>query len=244
VTADARLEGETQRAISAPISGYISDAYYRAGDLVKEGDILFSLDDRDLWLERLQAAGEHSQYRQEYSEAVAKRDRALTSILSAKIEQAEARIELIEEQLSRTKVTAPFEGVIVTGDLSQSLGAPVERGDVLFQVAPLDAYRVVLQVNERDVKDVLKNLSGTLVLSSLPGENLPFIVEKITPVAVAEEGNNYFVVEARLKNKPSQLLRPGMEGIGKIEIEPRKLIWILTYKIVHWMRMFIWSWWP
>ncbi len=115
---------------------------------------------------------------------------------------------------------------------------------MLFQVAPLDSYRVLLQVNERDVKDVLENYQGTLVLSSLPGEKLPFIVDKITPVAVAEEGNNFFLVEARLKNAPSPLLRPGMEGVGKIEIEPRKLIWIWTYKIVHWMRMFIWSWWP
>jgi RND family efflux transporter MFP subunit len=244
VTADARLEGEIQRAISAPLSGYISDAHFRAGDLVKKGDVLFSLDDRDLWLERLRAAGEHSQYSREYSEAVAKRDRAQTNILTAKIEQAEAQIELIEEQLTRTKVAAPFDGVIVTGDLSQSLGAPVERGDVLFQVAPLDSYRVLLQVNERDVGDVVENLSGTLVLSSLPGEELPFIVEKITPVAVAEQGSNFFIVEARFINTPSPLLRPGMEGVGKIEIEPRKLIWILTYKIIHWMRMFIWSWWP
>ena len=244
VTADARLEGEIQRAISAPLSGYISDAFFRAGDLVKEGDVLFTLDDRDLWLERLRAGGERSQYSREYSEAVAKRDRAQTSILAAKIEQAEAQIELIEEQLSRTKVKAPFDGVIVSGDLSQSLGAPVERGDVLFQVAPLDAYRVVLQVNERDVKDVLESYPGILVLSSLPGEKLPFIIDKITPIAVAEEGSNFFIVEAHLENKPSPLLRPGMEGVGKIEIEPRRLIWIWTYKIVHWMRMFFWSWWP
>lgn len=244
VTADARLEGEIQRAISAPLSGYIADAYVRAGDLVKEGDVLFALDDRDLWLERLRAGGEHSQYSREYNEAVAKRDRAQTSILTAKIEQAKARIELIEEQLSRIKVRAPFDGVIVSGDLSQSLGAPVERGDVLFQVSPLDSYRVLLQVDERDVKDVLENYSGSLVLSSLPGEKLAFIVDKITPIAVAEEGSNFFIVEAHLKNKPSPLLRPGMEGVGKIEIEPRKLIWIWSYKIVHWIRMFIWSWWP
>lgn len=244
VSADARLEGEIQRGISAPLSGYIADAYFRAGDLVQEGDVLFSLDDRDLWLERLQAGGERSQYSREYSEAVAKRDRAQTSILAAKIEQADAQIELIEEQLSRIKVAAPFDGVIVSGDLSQSLGAPVERGDVLFQVAPLDAYRVVLEVNERDVKEVTENDSGILVLSSLPGEELPFTVDKITPIAVAEEGSNFFVVEAHLKNKASPILRPGMEGVGKIEIEPRKLIWIWTYKIVHWMRMFVWSWWP
>jgi hypothetical protein len=35
-----------------------------------------------------------------------------------------------------------------------------------------------------------------------------------------------------------------MEGVGKIDIDERKLLWIWTYKIVHWIRMFFWSWWP
>jgi multidrug resistance efflux pump len=244
VTADARLEGEIQRAVSAPLSGYISDASFRAGDVVNEGDVLFTLDDRELWLERLRAGGEQAQYTREYNDAVARRDRAESRVLSARIKQADAQIELIEEQLARTRVTAPFNAVIVTGDLSQSLGAPVERGDVLFQVAPLDAYRVILKVDERDVSDVIIGQVGTLVLSSHPNEKLMIEVTKITPIAIAEEGTNYFVIEAEFSDAPSSLLRPGMEGVAKVSIEPRRLIWVWTYKIVHWLRMFAWSWWP
>jgi RND family efflux transporter MFP subunit len=244
VTADARLEGEIQRSVSAPLSGYIADASFRAGDVVSKGDVLFTLDDRELWLERLRAGGEQVQYTREYNDAVARRDRAESRVLSARIKQADAQIELIEEQLARTRVTAPFDAVIVTGDLSQSLGAPVERGDVLFQVAPLDSYRVILKVDERDVSDVNVGQIGTLVLSSHPNEKLMIEVTKVTPVAIAAEGTNYFVIEAQFSEGPSQLLRPGMEGVGKVNIEPRRLIWIWTYKIVHWVRMFVWSWWP
>ena len=39
-------------------------------------------------------------------------------------------------------------------------------------------------------------------------------------------------------------IRPGMEGVGKIDIERRKLIWIWSHKIIHWFRMFFWTWWP
>ena len=56
VTADARLEGTVQRAIAVPMAGYVVDANVRAGDIVKPGDMLFSLDDRDLRLERLKWA--------------------------------------------------------------------------------------------------------------------------------------------------------------------------------------------
>jgi hypothetical protein len=78
----------------------------------------------------------------------------------------------------------------------------------------------------------------------LPGENLSITVNKITPVAMAEEGENFFRIEASLENDTPGIVRPGMEGVGKIDIGERKLIWIWTHKIVYWLRMFIWSWWP
>jgi len=244
VTADARLEGSVQRAISAPLAGYIANANFRAGDIVREGDVLVSLDERDLYLERLKVGSQRAQYRSEYAQAVANHDRAQAAVLGAQVEQAEAQLNLIDEQLSRIRVAAPFDGVVVTGDLSQSLGAPVERGDILFEVAPLDDYRIILQVEERDVGEVSENQTGDLVLSSMPDEPLPIRITRVTPVATSEEGTNFFRVEAELTQPAPGLLRPGMEGVGKIGIDERKFAWIWTYKIAHWIRMFFWSWWP
>jgi multidrug resistance efflux pump len=244
VTADARLEGSVQRAMAAPLSGYIAEAHVRAGDIVQAGDPLFSLDDRDLWLERLKWMSQKSQYSREYQEAVAGRGRAQANVLAAQVEQAEAQIALIEDQLARVKVVAPFNAIVVAGDLSQSLGVPVERGDVLFELAPLDDYRVILKVDERDVGPLAAGQTGRLALTGMPGETLAIVVERITPVASTEDGRNYFRVEARLQDSSSAQLRPGMEGAGKVDVERRKLIWIWTHKIGYWLRMFFWSWWP
>ena len=244
VTADARLEGGVQRAMAAPLAGYIADAYVRAGDIVREGDPLFMLDDRDLVLERLKWVSQRSQYQREYQEAVAGRGRAQANVLAAQVEQAEAQIALIEDQLGRVRVTAPFDAVVVAGDLSQSLGVPVERGDVLFELAPLDDYRVVLMVDERDISQLEPGQTGRLALTGLPGETLPISVQRITPVASAEEGRNFFRVEAEIEGAAPGILRPGMEGAGKVDIDERRLIWIWTHKIGYWLRMFFWSWWP
>ncbi len=244
VTADARLEGTVQRAVAVPTAGYLVDSNVRAGDIVKQGDLLFSLDDRDLRLERLKWASQKLQSKREHSEAVARHDRARARILSAQMEQADAEISLLDEELKRTRVTAPFDSFIVAGDLSQSLGSPVERGDVMFELAPLDSYRIILKVDERDIDDVLVDQTGLLALTSAPEDTMPITVEKITPLSTAEEGRNYFSVEARLDGAITPLLRPGMEGVGKIEVDQRKLIWIWTHKIVHWFRMFFWTWWP
>lgn len=244
VTADARLEGTVQRAVAVPIAGYVVDANVRAGDIVKAGDILFSLDDRDLRLERLKWHSQKLQSSREHSEATANHDRAKALILNAQMEQAEAEIALLDEQLARTRITAPFDSFVVSGDLSQSLGSPVERGDVLFELAPLDSYRVILKVDERDVDDVQVSQTGHLALTSAPEDTMPIVVEKITPLSTAEEGQNYFRVEAHLDGEVSPMLRPGMEGVGKITIDERKQVWIWTHKITHWVRMFFWSWWP
>jgi RND family efflux transporter MFP subunit len=243
VTANAALEGTVQRAVAAAIPGYIAEARARAGDVVRKGDLLAAIDDRDLRLERLKWVSQRAQRSSEYREALAGHQRARVQVLSAQLEQAEAQLALIDEQLSRTRILAPFDAIVVKGDLSQSLGAPVERGNVLFELAPLDAYRVIMKVDERDITNVAVGQGGNLALSSMPHDALPLVVEKITPVSVVEEGRNYFRVEAAAKGGIEKL-RPGMEGIGKIQVEERKLLWIWTHKIVHWMRMWVWSWWP
>jgi RND family efflux transporter MFP subunit len=243
VTAPVTLEGTIQRAVCAPFNGYIAESRPRPGDVVKEGDLLCLLDDRDLKLERLKWATQREQLLKQYHEAMAKHDRPQVQINRAKIDQAEAQIALLEEQLSRSKVTAPFHGVIMKGDLSQSLGSPVERGQVLFEVAPLESYRIIVQVDERDITFIAVGQQGKLMLPSMPGDTMPLYIQKITPVSVAKEGRNYFRVEAQLENT-SERLRPGMEGIGKVVIDERRFIWIWTRELLNWLMLKLWSWWP
>ncbi|TDJ66904.1 MAG: HlyD family efflux transporter periplasmic adaptor subunit [Proteobacteria bacterium] len=242
VTSKATLESIVQRVVVAPMDGFIASAATRAGDLVRAGEILARLEDKDLQLERAQWAGQREQLQTEYRQALAQRDRALTRVLNAQIVQTDAQLNLIDEKLLRTDLTAPFDGVIVWGDLSQQFGAPVERGQVLFEVAPLDAYRVVLQVDEREISSVRVGQTGQLALTALSGEAMDITVVKITPVSSAADGHNFFRVEARLE-QPVAGLRPGMLGVGKVDIAERKLVAIWTYKLVNWWRLWLWSWW-
>lgn len=244
VSANARLEGETQRALTAPFQGYVRETTHRAGDTVKQGALLARLDDRDLRLERTRLAGQIEQLGRQYREAMAKRDRALAGIVSAQSEQASAQLALVEEQLARTDIVAPFDGVLVSGDLTQALGAPLERGQTLFEIAPLDAYRVVLQVDEHRVADLKGGQRGELVLSSMPGQYHALTVTKITPVSTAREGRNYFRVEAELAGDPGARLRPGMEGVAKVSVDERLLAWIWTRELVNWVRLKLWAWSP
>lgn len=243
VTAKTLLEGEIQRAVTVPFDGYVEEAEVRAGDLVKHGQVMAQLHDKDLGLERIKWASLREQHQLEYYKALAEKDQAAAQIYLEQANQAAAQLSLLEMQLVRARITAPFDGVVVSGDLSQSLGAPVARGDVLFEVAPLHSYRVMLEIDERDIGAIQIGQTGTLILNSLPDQELVFEVEKITPVSVAREGLNYFRVEARLQ-EPSQRLRPGMEGYGKVDIDRRSLAWIWTHDLIDWVYLWAWKWLP
>lgn len=247
VSADVTVEGRVQRAITAPFNGYVKEAPLRAGDMVKAGQPMGRFEDRELQLERIKLVAQREQLSRQHREAMAKHDRAQTAIVGAQLDQNEAQLALLEEQLARAVMTAPVDGVIVSGDLSQNLGSPVERGQLLFEVAPLDGYRIVLRVDERDMAHVGVGQRGELAVTAMPGEPLPFVVTSIVPVNLAQEGRNVFRVEARLEGDAlisSPRLRPGMTGVGKIHVEERRLAWIWTRSFADWLRLKLWSWLP
>jgi multidrug resistance efflux pump len=211
--------------------------------VVREGALLAVLDDRDLRLERLKWLSQEDELLKQYRQALAERNAAQVEVYSAQLAQSRAQLALVDDQLARTQIRAPFDGVVVSGDLSQKLGAPVERGTLLYEIAPLNAYRVILQVDERDIPDLAVGQTGRLLLSAFPHEPIGFTVEKVTPVATASEGRNYFRAEAKLENDDPRL-RPGMEGVGKVDIDRRRYVWIWTHQIIDWLRLKLWAWLP
>ena len=243
VTSDAVLEGLVQRSVVAPFEGYLATQNVRAGETVTEGQLLATLDDRDLSLERLRWSTTHRRHLAEYDRALAERERAEANIIRAQIDQAAAQIELLDEQLTRTRVVAPFNGIIISGDLSQSVGATVERGQEFFKITPLDAYRVILEVDDGDIEHIQVGQTGTLRIASIPEDPLNFTVERITPISEQSDGRNFFRVEARL-HRITERIRPGMKGVAKTNIEERRLIRIWTEGLVDWVRLMLWKWLP
>ena len=241
VTADAVVEGRIQRAVVAAFDGFIKDAEVRVGDVVESGEFLVSLDDRSFLLERLRWVAERQKSLYEYERALGERNRAESRIAKSQVEHADAWVNLIDRQIARTRMVAPFDGVIVSGDLSQSIGSAVQRGQVLLEVAPLDSYRVNLKVDESQIRDVDRGSRGRLRVAALPDGTFPVVVEKVTPVAVAEGGRNFLRVEASLEGEVKRL-RPGMSGVCHIHVDERRLIWIWTRGFMDWLHVFAWRW--
>jgi len=240
VSAQSVIEGNVRRAIAAPFDGYIKDAFARVGDQVKQGQILVQLDDDDLRLERLKWVAKRSEFSHRRQQAQADHDLGKSRLALMQKEQAEAELDLVNENIKRTKIVAPFDGLIVDGDLSQSLGSVVQKGKVLFEMTPLNAYRIKLKVPETEIMAIHNRQHGELYLTSIPGQTFTFQVQRITPISTAQDRINYFTVEAIL-DTPIDALRPGMEGVGKVSIGERNIFWIWTHELVNWLRLKLWS---
>lgn len=241
VGAPARLEGAVQRVLAAPADGYLHAAHVRPGDEVKAGQLLVELAQQDLLLLSRKWEAELTQHENNAAAALARADRAQYALAQARAGEAEAQLELTRAELARSQIAAPIDGIVIKGDLSQSLGAPVKRGEVLLTLAPRKDFRLMVEVDEREIGDVVPGRRGQLALSALPGERLAFTVGRVIPMAVTRDGRNVFEVEASFDAPPAGL-RPGLRGIAKIEAGTRSLGWIATHRIGEWLQMTFWSW--
>lgn len=239
VSAPARLEGAVQRAVVAATDGFLQQANVRPGDRVRAGQVLAELASQDLELERRRRESEMRQHEGGLRAAQAGADRTQMVAFQAKAAEAQALLSLVETQIQRARIEAPFDGIVIRGDLSQNLGAPVQRGDVLMLLAPNDSFRLILEVDEADIGAVRIGQPGQLALAAQPGRTLRFVTRRIVPVASTAEGRNYFEVEAAFDEALPEL-RPGLSGIGKVEAGWRPIGWLLVHRAVDWLRL---AWW-
>lgn len=243
ITARASIEGATRRAVVVPFDGYIAEATARPGDRVVAGTVLARLDDRELRLQKLDLEGKLGEARRQIDEAIGLRDAAKANILSARREAFEAELAIVLDNLTRTALTAPFEAYVVSGDKTQSIGAPVHRGDIAYEISPLDGFRVEVQVPQADFDEMQVGQSGRLLLSSLPYQTFALRVTRVTPLASARDGETVFRVDAELIDAKPEI-RIGMQGVARISVGERSLAWIWGHAAYDWLRLKLWEWLP
>lgn len=241
IGAPARVEGAIQRALVAPTDGFLRELHARPGDRVKAGQVLAELAQEDLRLEQHKWESELAQHENTAAAALARADRAQFVVNQSRADEARAELDLASKQLDRTHIIAPFDGVVIAGDLTQALGAPVQRGETLLTIAPDQQFRLLIEVDERDIVAVHAGAHGRLALGALIGRSLPFEVVRITPMASTRDGRNFFEVEGKFDGAPSEL-RPGLQGVAKIEAGSRTTAWIWTHRFFDWLRLALWSW--
>lgn len=235
-----RLEATQKRIIPAPFDGYIREVFVEVGDALEQpGAKLARLDDTELRLRLAAEQAELSSHQRDVAVAQRERKEAEAQMARAKADQSAARAALLEHQIQQATLTAPEAGLVLSGDLQRLRGAPVRTGDTLFEVAPIDALRADVFVPEDRIADVQPGQRGELATAAFPDRRIGFIVERIDPAAELRQDKNVFRARLALDERPDWL-RPGMEGIARIDIDRRPYGSIWLRRAADWVRMRLW----
>ncbi|MFW6336890.1 MAG: efflux RND transporter periplasmic adaptor subunit, partial [Phycisphaeraceae bacterium] len=169
IDAPFRIEAAEKRIVPVPFDGYLERVHVEPNDRVQAGGLRAELQVDELDRELNQLEPKRAEFLAQAATARTQGKIAESQIARARAEQVAARIDLIQYRIDRTRVTAPIDGVVLRGDLRQQEGRSVSRGDVLFEVAPLEYLRADLKVPEHRISDMKVGQEGELATAAAPG---------------------------------------------------------------------------
>lgn len=220
--------------VKSEVGGRVKALHVEPGDLVKEGDVLVEIDDRDLLSEKESALTEIEGAKLTMQRAKNNFDRgkelAESKLISTEVydnlnseyaiaqnglTKAERKLQLVEDRLRKTKVLAAMDGTVLAAGTPLVEGqvviaaASVNSGTTLMTIANLGKLLVDMQVNQVDYRALSPNQVVKLRAESLKDVEMEARISFISPVAVAKNSVKGFQVKA-LIDKPHERLRPGM----------------------------------
>jgi biotin carboxyl carrier protein len=240
VAAPVRLEPVERRFVAAPFAATLERAFVAPGDEVEENQVLARLDGRELEWELAGLEAELQRAEKQRDVAIARRESAAAQQAQLELHRLASKRELLAYRIENLEIRSPLAGVIVTGDLSKAQHAPLEAGQRLFEVAPLQAMVAEIAIPEADLPYVQRGQQVELRIDSNLDTSWRGAIESIRPRAEQRDGQQVFVAEVSLDNTASQL-RPGMSGVARITSRSQPIGWILFHRPLESL-IRLWGW--
>lgn len=247
-TVSAKLTPARQRHVAAPFDGALASAAVIAGDVVRAGDVLCEFDQRELELQRSQLQSQVAVLDREHMRAMAADEPVEAKLVEANQRLARVQLAIVEQHIEQAVLRAPFDGVVISGDLRKQIGGVMPRGTPLFEIAPLDTWTLELEVPEgvaaqlsAGFQDGGENqaFTGRFAASARPEATELFELTRVRPSAEVKDGRNIFIAEADI-TPDADWMRPGMEGVAKIQIGSRPVWWVALHGVIDHLRMKYW----
>lgn len=194
---------------------------FREGEPVEEGALLVQLDDVQYRAARSRAEALRDQARSAYDRvrALVESGAAAKSQLDdagAALKVAEANLALADDQLKKTRISAPFSGVL--GARSISPGAYLRSGTPVTTLAQIHEIKVDFTAPERYLSDLRRGAQVTVSTAAFPGYKLTGQISVIEPVL--DPVTRSARVTAQIRN-PEMKFRAGMSADVSVTLSSR-----------------------
>lgn len=227
IACTARVEPVRQRIVAAPFEATLLECLVQPGDAVTANQLLVVFDGRPLQLEMESLRADLQRASRQHDSALATGRIADAQLANLERRQLQGRIELLEQRLAGLKVHSPIEGVVVSGDLRQEVGSPVDMGKPLLEIAPLRRMTMEVELPERDIHYVRAEAAARVRLDSAATVPIDGNLQTVFPAAEVRDERNVFVGQWEVDNAAGTL-RPGMRGTAVVYGPRRPLVWPLV----------------
>ncbi len=226
VEALGTLKANNSVTITSTVTELVTDIHFSDGQRVAQGDLLVSMDisDEVAQLQEEQARLDNAQRQVKRLQPLAAQNATSKSALDTQrslVSVSEAKIQGIQSQINKRKITAPFTGVVGLREIS--VGSLAQPG---FELATLDddaTMKMDFAVPERHLAFLRQGLKINAQTHAFPGQQftgeIASIDSRIDPVTRS------VVVRAIIDN-PDRLLKPGILMRIKLATQPRTALLI------------------
>ncbi len=207
--------------IRSPLDGVVDTFHVQPNQAVKKGQPLFGFDEA-LIRSRLEVAEQalataETEYRQTTQQALLDaKYRTQLALLTGKIEEKRAEAEFLREQLQRSRVLAPQDGVVLFDDPSEWTGRPVSVGERIMRLAATSDSEVEAWLPLADAIALEPGSAVKLYLNSSPLSPVSARVRYMAHDAVQRpDGAHAYRVRATLDAPTTH--RVGLKGTAKLQ---------------------------
>tara|TARA_B110000438_G_scaffold32037_2_gene31555 strand:+ start:5895 stop:7229 length:1335 start_codon:yes stop_codon:yes gene_type:complete len=249
VNASGKIQPEEEVNITSTITGWITEITVLEGDTVEPGQHLISIDEKqyrprynnalsqvrssEANLRKMQSQMDRTQslFSQDLiSKQELEQIEASYQMAVSQSEQANANLLSAEDELSKTRLTAPKYGIVTSltkEEGEMAVGGMFNPG-VLMTVADLSRMEVEVDVNENDVVNIDVGDSTEIEIDAFPDTMFFGVVSEIAHTAQSQNmGSQQQVTNFKVKIRilsPPEKIRPGMSSTVNIISETIKNI--------------------
>ena len=248
VDGDCTVEPQRMATVSAETTGKIEKVSVSEGQYVEKGTVLAKLEDDDLRTQMDVTLQEVGKWQSEANRYQAVGDDAQRKVAQIELEGTQAKLKRLEFLRRHTELTAPISGVILTKNLANRVGEPIEVGKSFCEMAATGVYEVSIDLRQQDLGVLLDafrqhaDLPVDFILHAHTGVRLHTVIhgpDAISQTPHVKPGGSFFAVRAvfPVDAALAASIKPGYTGKAKIDLGNHPLAAVMMRKFLDYWRV-------
>jgi RND family efflux transporter MFP subunit len=241
ISGNATVASARTAQVQAGVDGVVKNVYVHEGDQVRQGAVLAELEDWNYRADLAAAEAKYVEAMATMNRALAQNDGTTAGTERVKVDYFKAELTRARERLDRATIRAPFDGVVTTPQVQNSVGRRLMHGDTFAEIIETSHVTVDVAVPEDDAMLLRRGERASIKLESFPLRTFLGDVTVISPQTQVESDQRFFMARVNVPNRDG-MIRPGMQGHGKVSVGWHSAGYVLFRGSAMWLWGKLWSW--